>query len=99
MASSVSSVVGRSPITIAAGFVGAFIVGSMAVQLVRTQASSVTTTADVEPVIASPAVLWSALGDRDAGVAPSAAVQAITPAQIVPVVASEATLWSAFAER
>ena len=100
MTTSVSNVVGRSPITIAAGFVGAFIVGSLAVQMVRTQASSLTTTADVEPVIASPAVLWSALGDRDAAVVdPSAAVQAITPAQIAPVVASEATLWSAFAER
>ena len=41
MTSSISSASGRSPITLAAGFLGAFIVGSLAVQLVRSQSASV----------------------------------------------------------
>ena len=41
MTSSISSASGRSPITLAAGFLGAFIVGSLAVQLVRSQTASV----------------------------------------------------------
>ena len=103
MTSSISSASGRSPITLAAGFLGAFIVGSLAVQLVRSQTASVQAgAAGVEPVIAGPAALWAPLADRDiassitdATAQPTAVIQ---PA-VEPVVGSEATLWSAFGER
>ena len=99
MTSTASRYSGRSPITIAAGFVGAFVVGSLAVQLVRVQSASTTRSADVEPVIASPATLWSTLGEQDAIVDNAAALPSTAPDQPAAVVASEATLWSAFAER
>ena len=103
MTSSISSASGRSPITLAAGFLGAFIVGSLAVQLVRSQTASVQAgTAAVEPVIAGPAALWAPLAERDVASA-SATVNAqpagaIKPA-VDPVVGSEATLWAPFGER
>ena len=98
MTSSISSASGRSPITLAAGFLGAFVVGSLAVQLVRSQTAAVQAgAAGVEPVIASPATLWAPLAERDLLAAPAAVSNA---APIVePVVGSEATLWSAFGER
>ena len=60
----------RSPITIATGFIGAFIVASLAVQMVRSQraavAPAVTSSAatQVEPVVTSQAAMWSVLGER-----------------------------------
>ena len=103
MTSSISSASGRIPITLAAGFLGAFIVGSLAVQLERSQTASVQAgAAGVEPVIAGPAALWAPLADRDIASANTAATAqptaAIQPA-FEPVVGSEATLWSAFGER
>ena len=103
MTSSISSASARSPITLAAGFLGAFIVGSLAVQLVRSQSASVQAgTTGVEPVIAGPAALWAPLAERDIASANTAATAqpaaAIQPA-VEPVVGSEATLWSAFGER
>ena len=103
MTSSISSASGRSPITLAAGFLGAFMVGSLAVQLVRSQTASVQAgAAGVEPVIAGSAALWAPLADRDIASANTAATAqptaAIQPA-VEPVVGSEATLWSAFGER
>ena len=104
MTSSISSS-SRSAVSIAAGFLGAFIVGSLAVQLVHTQSRQLNNgQADVDPVIASPATLWAALGERDAVVAPSGAgtnvVASPAPAiNIEPVVGSEATLWSTLGER
>ena len=94
---------GRSPITLAAGFLGAFIVGSLAVQLVRSQTATMSSgVAAVEPVIAGHAALWAPLAERDiASVNPVATAQpaaAIQPA-VEPVVGSEATLWSPFGER
>ena len=94
---------GRSPITLAAGFLGAFIVGSLAVQLVRSQNATMSSgVAAVEPVIAGHAALWAPLAERDIVSAnPGATAQpaaAIQPA-VEPVVGSEATLWSAFGER
>ena len=74
-------------------------------QLVHTQSRSLNNgQADVEPVIASPAVLWTALGERDAVMAPSVAVtNAVTKPtsaiNVEPVVGSEATLWSTLGER
>ena len=103
MTSSISSATGRSPITLAAGFLGAFIVGSLAVQLVRSQTASVQAGASsVEPVIAGPAALWAPLAEREIASANTAATAqpaaAIQPA-VEPVVGSEATLWSVFGER
>ena len=104
MTSSISSASGRSPITLAAGFLGAFIVGSLAVQLVRSQTASVQAgAAGVEPVIAGPATLWAPLAERDIAASATAGATAqptaaIQPA-VEPVVGSEATLWSAFGER
>ena len=70
MTSSISSASGRSPITLAAGFLGAFVVGSLAVQLVRSQTASVQAgAADVEPVIASPATLAAISSELNAYVA------------------------------
>ncbi|WP_413404727.1 MULTISPECIES: hypothetical protein [unclassified Synechococcus] len=60
----------RSPITVAAGFIGAFIVASLAVQMVRSQRAAVTpvetspSSTQVEPVITSQAAMWSVLGER-----------------------------------
>lgn len=103
MTSSISSVAGRSPITIAAGFLGAFVVGSLAVQLVRSQTAAVQTgAAGVEPVIASPATLWAPLAERDlVAAAPATVPTAVsTAAPIVePVVGSEATLWAPLSDR
>ena len=91
---------GRSPITLAAGFLGAFIVASMAVQLGRSQnGPSQGGAAVVEPVIASPATLWSPLGERDAVAGSVAATPEAPTVTIKPVVGSEATLWSTLGER
>ena len=103
MTSSISTVAGRSPITVAAGFLGAFIVGSLAVQLVRSQATFVHAgDAGVEPVIASLATLWAPLAERDIASANAGATAqpaaAIQPA-VEPVVGLEATLWATFGER
>ena len=103
MTSSISSASGRSPITLAAGFLGAFIVGSHAVQLVRSHTASVQVgTAAVEPVIAGTAALWAPLAERD--VASASATVSAQPAAAIkpavdPVVGSEATLWAPFGER
>ena len=103
MTSSISSASGRSLITLAAGFLGTFIVGSLAVQLVRSQTASVQAgAAGVEPVIAGPAALWAPLAERDIASAntgataqPAAAIQSA----VEPVVGSEVTLWAPFGQR
>ena len=103
MTSSTSSAAGRSPITIAAGFLGAFIVGSLAVQLVRSQTASVPAgVAAVEPVIASPATLWAPLAEPDMkATAPAQAPETVGNAVpiVTPVVGSEATLWASLSDR
>ena len=102
---SITSSSSRSAVSIAAGFLGAFIVGSLAVQLVHTQSRSLNNgETGVDPVIASPATLWAALGERDSVVAPGVAranvVASPAPAiNVEPVVGSEATLWSTLGER
>ena len=95
---------GRSPLTIAAGFLGAFAVGSLAVQLVLSHKGAVQVgAAGVDPVIASPATLWADLGARDfeavsaQSTTPSAALPAAV--NVEPVVGSEATLWAPLGER
>ena len=64
-----TAAVQRSPIIIAAGFVGAFVVASLAVQMVRTMSatqpgSTAAQSSAVEPVVAHQATLWQALGQR-----------------------------------
>ena len=102
MTSSVS-LSGRSPITLAAGCLGAFVVASLAMQLVRSQTATVQAgAASVEPVIASPATLWASLGERDTvdvAAAPAATATRTAAINIEPVVGSEATLWSSLGER
>ena len=102
MTISASRVVSRSPITIAAGFIGAFIVGSLGVQMVRHQTAAVASNPshDVNPVITSQAALWSALGERDFSSVPAkgATVASPTGVQAI-VVGSEATLWSTLGQR
>ena len=52
----------RHPITIAAGFLGAFVVGSLAVQLLRTASPVAVSPAEVvEPVTAHASSLWQPL--------------------------------------
>lgn len=63
MTSSVSRPQRRTPAAVAAGFLGAFVVGSLAVQLLRSQAFNAAPSG-VEPVVASQATLWAPLGER-----------------------------------
>ena len=103
MTSSISSASGLSPISLAAGFLGAFIVGSLAMQLVRSQTASVQAgAAGVEPVIAGTAALWAPLAERYIASANTAATAQPTAAiqpTMEPVVGSEATLWAPFGKR
>ena len=68
--SNASATSNSSPIAIAAGFIGAFIVASLAVQMVRSQIAMHPVNAEaskassVQPVIPSQASLWSVLGER-----------------------------------
>ena len=107
MTSSISSAAGRSPLTLAAGFLGAFVVGSLAVQLVRSQTASVKAgSASVEPVIAGHAAVWALLGEGDLITTAPAAARTAAPAAVSneapivkPIVGSEATLWAPLGER
>ena len=106
MNSGVVSTGNRSQIAIATGFLGAFIVGSLAVQMVRSQGGvaidGTRPNAQVEPVIASPATLWADMGSRSELVeqrSPSPAINASPKAVVDPVVGSESTLWSALGNR
>ncbi len=68
--STTTSQVQRSPLTVAAGCVGAFVVASLAVQMVlsqkaaNTSSTAATATQQVEPVVTSQAAMWSVLGQR-----------------------------------
>ncbi|WP_413389426.1 hypothetical protein [Prochlorococcus marinus] len=85
----------RSAISVSAGFLGAFIVSSLAVQLFRSYSPAVQNKLiTVDPVIASPATLWSELGTRDNLIIKQSTTNSSTSINIEPVVASEATLWS-----
>ena len=106
MNSGTVSTANRSQIAIATGFLGAFIVGSLAVQMVRSQVGVAIDgnrpSAKVEPVIASPATLWADMGSRSELVeqrSSSPAINASPKADVDPVVGSEATLWSALGNR
>ena len=94
----------RSQIAIATGFLGAFIVGSLAVQMGRSQVGVAIDgnrpSAKVEPVIASPATLWADMGSRTDSInTPAPVMNSAKTIDVKPVVGSEATLWSAFGNR
>ena len=108
MNSGTVSTANRSQIAIATGFLGAFIVGSLAVQMVRSQVGVAIDgnrpSAKVEPVIASPATLWADMGSRTDSIntpapAPAPVMNSAKSVDVKPVVGSEATLWSAFGNR
>ena len=76
------------------GFLGAFIVGSLGVQLVRSQnpvfqAESLT----AQPVIAHQSTLWASLGEKDF-LKIKNKVSSNQSIRVIPVVGSESTLWS-----
>ena len=95
-----TSLATRSTITIAAGFLGAFIVGSLAVQLwssqTRYQQSPAT---GVEPIVAGPSAIWSDLAAPDLASTISQSAVVTPAADVEFVVGSEATLWSTLGER
>ena len=106
MTSSAVSTSSRRQIAIATGFLGAFIVGSLAVQMVRSQVGvavdSNQSKPNVAPVIASQATLWADLGSRTDSIdtpAPTPVKNSAKTVDVKPVVGSEATLWSAFGNR
>ena len=93
----------KSAITVSAGFLGAFIISSLAVQLFRSYSPAVQNKlTNVDPVIASPATLWSELGARDNIIIKQSNTKLNTKLNtnssssinIEPVITSEATLWS-----
>ena len=85
----------RSAITVSAVFLGAFIVSSLAVQLFRSYSLAVQNKfITVDPVIASPATLWTELGTRDNIIVKQSYKNSLNSINIEPVIASEATLWS-----
>ena len=95
MSNNVSTSVSSNKTTaIFAGFLGAFIVGSLGAQLVRTQKPSFQSqTLKVQPVIAHQSTLWSALGAQDTPIIKNKVSNTKTTG-VVPVVGSEATLWA-----
>ena len=89
-----TSVRSNNTTAVFAGFLGAFIVGSLGVQLVRIQKPSLQSqTLKVQPVIAHQSTLWSALGEQDTPIVKNK-VSKIKSNGVVPVIGSEATLWS-----
>ena len=89
-----TSVRSRNSTTLLTGFLGAFIVGSLGVQLIRSQnpvfqAESLT----AQPVIAHQSTLWASLGEKDF-LKIKNKVSSNQSIRVIPVVGSEATLWS-----
>ena len=96
MSNNVSTSVSSNNITaVFAGFLGAFIVGSLGVQLVRTQKPSFQSQPlKVQPVIAHQSTLWAALGEQDTPIVKNKVSTKIKSHGVAPVIGSEATLWS-----
>ena len=89
-----TSVRSSNSTTLFTGFLGAFIVGSLGVQLVRSQnpvfqAESST----AQPVIAHQSTLWASLGEKDF-LKIKNKVSSNQTIRVIPVVGSESTLWS-----
>ena len=95
MSSNLSTSVRRSNSTaLFTGFLGAFIVGSLGVQLVRNQNPVFQAEAlKVQPVIAHQSTLWASLGVQDF-LKIKNKVSSNQSIRVIPVVGSEATLWS-----
>ena len=92
-----TSVISSNSTALFTGFLGAFIVGSLGVQLIRNQnpvfqAEPLT----VKPVIAHQSTLWASLGEQDL-VKIKNKVSSNQSIRVIPVVGSEATLWSPLA--
>ena len=95
MSNNVSTSVSSKDITaIFAGFLGAFIVGSLGVQLVRTQRPSFQSqTLKIQPVIAHQSTLWGAFGEQNTPIVKNKVPNAKTTG-VVPVIGFESTLWA-----
>ena len=95
MSNNVSTSVSSNNITaIFAGFLGAFVVGSLGVQLVKSQRPYFQSQPlKVQPVIAHQSTLWAALGEDNTPILKNKVSNAKTKG-FVPVVGSEATLWA-----
>ena len=95
MSSNVSTSASSNNITaIFAGFLGAFIVGSLGVQLVRSQRPSFQSQPlKVQTVIAHQSTLWAALGEQDTPIVKNKVSNSKT-AGVVHVSGSEAILWA-----
>ena len=55
---------GAHPVGVAAAFLGMFIIGSLAVQLVGSMSRARVPSAPVAPVLPHEAALWQSLGER-----------------------------------
>ena len=95
MSNNLSTSVSSSNTTaVFAGFLGAFIVGSLGVQLIRTQNPSFQSQSlKVQPVIAHQSTLWATLGTNDNPIVQNK-VSNTKIYGVVPVIGSEATLWA-----
>ena len=94
MSNNVSTSVSSNNITaLFAGFLGAFIVGSLGVQLVRTQKPSFQSQPlKVQPVIAHQSTLWAALGEQDTPIVKNKVSNAKTT-EVVSVIAPVVVLY------
>ena len=89
-----TSVRSSNSTTLFTGFLGAFIVGSLGVQLVRSQNPVFQTESlTAQPVIAHQSTLWASLGEKDF-LKIKVKVSSNQSIRVIPVVGSEATLWS-----
>ena len=80
--------------TLFTGFLGAFIVGSLGVKLVRSQNPVFQTESlTAQPVIAHQSTLWASLGEKDF-LKIKNKVSSNQSIRVIPVVGSESTLWS-----
>ena len=89
-----TSVRSSNSTTLFTGFLGAFIVGSLGVQLFRSQNPVFQTESlTAQPVIAHQSTLWASLGEKDF-LKIKNKVSSYQSIRVIPVVGSESTLWS-----
>ena len=89
-----TSVKSSNSTTLFTGFLGAFIVGSLGVQLVRSQNPVFQTESlTAQPVIAHQSTLWASFGEKDF-LKIKNKVSSNQRIRVIPVVGSESTLWS-----
>ena len=89
-----TSVRSSNSTTLFSGILCAFIVGSLGVQLVRSQNPVFQTESlTAQPVIAHQSTLWASLGEKDF-LKIKNKVSSNQSIRVIPVVGSESTLWS-----